>query len=113
MASTTTCPSVAIPDLSTLAVPHDINLMVIPGTSTEDSTMNLCCEPSPVHVIDRCWVWCELPASYWVNGTQSNDAVQQACRRRRPACGPTAATSLGFPLPAGSSMRRAGLGRTR
>lgn len=78
MASTTTCPSAAVPDISSLPVPHDINLMIVPGTNTQDPAMTVCCEPNPVQTIDGCWLWCELPASYWVNGTTPNDAVQQA-----------------------------------
>ncbi|KAH6616910.1 hypothetical protein F5144DRAFT_659551 [Chaetomium tenue] len=64
--------------MSSLAVLPDINLMIIPETSTKDPAMTLCCEPNPVQTIDRYWLWCEFPASYWVNGTKSNNTVQQA-----------------------------------
>ncbi|KAK3290596.1 uncharacterized protein B0H64DRAFT_446908 [Chaetomium fimeti] len=77
MASATTCPGAAIPDISNLPIPHDINLMVIPGASTQDPAMVVCCEPNPVQIVNGCWLWCEVPASYFVNGTPDN-AVQQA-----------------------------------
>jgi hypothetical protein len=78
MASPPTCPNPAIPAIESLPIPQDINLMIIPGTNKQDPAMTLCCEPNPVQIVNDCWLWCEIPASYWVNGTASNDAVQQA-----------------------------------
>ena len=78
MANTTTCPSAAVPAIESLPIPQDINVMIIPGTNKQAPAMTACCEPSPVQIVNDCWLWCEIPASYWVNGTASNAAVRQA-----------------------------------
>ncbi|KAK4152740.1 hypothetical protein C8A00DRAFT_44226 [Chaetomidium leptoderma] len=69
----TTCPSDMIPAIESLAIPQDINVMVIPGTDTSNPPMVTCCAPNRVQIIDRCWLWCELPQSY-LNGSTQEDA---------------------------------------
>jgi hypothetical protein len=39
--------------------------------------MVACCEPSRVQIVDGCWLWCELPASYF-NGSASHEIVESA-----------------------------------
>ncbi|KAK3296584.1 uncharacterized protein B0H64DRAFT_372037 [Chaetomium fimeti] len=72
-----TCPNAAIPDIAGLPVPHDINLMIVPEWDKRDPAMVACCDPNPVQVVKDCWLWCEVPASYFDNGT-ANDAVKEA-----------------------------------
>ncbi|KAK4154933.1 hypothetical protein C8A00DRAFT_13994, partial [Chaetomidium leptoderma] len=55
--------------------PYDTNLMIIPGTSTSDPAMVTCCAPNRVEKVDDCWLWCELPQSYF-NNTGSSASHQ-------------------------------------
>jgi hypothetical protein len=66
----------AIADLDSLPIPHNINLMAIPGLNASYPPMVTCCQPNPVHV-DNCTLWCEIPKSYF-NNSASHDAVQAA-----------------------------------
>ncbi|KAK4033073.1 hypothetical protein C8A01DRAFT_50265 [Parachaetomium inaequale] len=71
----TTCPSASIPAIESLPVPQNINLMIIPGTDTAARPMVPCCAPNPVQLVNDCWLWCEIPASYF-NGTDKEGARQ-------------------------------------
>ncbi len=72
--NTTTCPApTSIPDLQTLPIPQNINLMATPGNDTSYRPMEICCSPSTVQIVDRCYLWCELPERYF-NGTDKQGA---------------------------------------
>lgn len=84
----TTCPDSSIPDIASLPVPHNINLMVIPGSNASYHPMVTCCEPNPVQVVNECWLWCEVPKSYFDHGA-SHQAVTDAtssCIRAKLDC---------------------------
>jgi hypothetical protein len=72
----TTCPNDAIPDIINLPVPQNINVFVTPGTDPSYLPMQVCCEPSQVQVANSCWLWCEIPRSYF-NGTDPNGAAEK------------------------------------
>ncbi len=73
-ANATTCPApTSIPDLQTLPIPQNINVMATPGNDTSYRPMAVCCSPSAVQIVDRCYLWCELPARYF-NGTDKAGA---------------------------------------
>jgi hypothetical protein len=75
-AANATCPGGnAIPAISSLPVPQDINVMVRPGSNASNHAMGMCCAPNPVHVTSGCpYLWCEVPRRYF-NGSASHDAV--------------------------------------
>ncbi|KIH89440.1 hypothetical protein SPBR_07997 [Sporothrix brasiliensis 5110] len=63
--STSSCPTNLVP--VDLPIPHNLTYAVIPGTNASDPWMVDCCHPSPVHVVNTCWEWCQL------NGTNEDD----------------------------------------
>ncbi|KAK3905791.1 hypothetical protein C8A05DRAFT_12426 [Staphylotrichum tortipilum] len=80
-----TCPlgPSALPALSTLPIPQNINVVVRPGVGTSREAMAACCAPSPVAVASGCYLWCEIPARYF-NNSANHDTVSQhvtACIR--------------------------------
>jgi hypothetical protein len=72
----TTCPGDAIPDLVNLPIPHDINAVVTIGNDTSYPPMQACCAPNQVQVVKQCWLWCEIPTSYF-NGTDRDGAAER------------------------------------
>ena len=71
-----TCPlgPSAAPSIAALPVPQNINIILRPGVSTTREAMAACCAPSPVQLVDGCYLWCEIPARYF-NNSASHDAV--------------------------------------
>lgn len=69
----TTCPGNAIPEVINLPIPQNINVFVTTGTNASYQPMEVCCQPNVVQVADKCWLWCEVPRSYF-NGTDGNGA---------------------------------------
>lgn len=49
---------------SDLPIPKNISWAAIPGRNISASPMVACCSPNPVHLIDNCYEWCELPEKY-------------------------------------------------
>ena len=76
MANTTCPPATSIPDIQNLPIPGDINVMATPGNDTSYPPMEICCEPNIVQIVDRCYLWCEIPERYF-NGTDK-DGAQRA-----------------------------------
>jgi hypothetical protein len=66
-----TCSLGAVP--ADLPIPGNIGYAVIPSQTAPDSWMVQCCEPNPVHLIQNCWEWCELPPNLT---TQGQDETQ-------------------------------------
>jgi hypothetical protein len=60
-----------MPAIESLPIPQNINAIVLPGTNTSDPAMVTCCAPNRVQIVDGCYLWCEIPASYFVG---SDDA---------------------------------------
>ncbi len=58
MSSGECAPGGGLPELSTLSIPHNVSVFVIPGTNASDAAMVACCAPMPVNVIDGCYEWC-------------------------------------------------------
>ncbi|RKU46598.1 hypothetical protein DL546_006118 [Coniochaeta pulveracea] len=77
MANTTCGDPTAIPELSSLPIPQDINVLAVPGSNVSSAPMVTCCQPNPVHVVNNCTLWCEIPKSYFDNGA-SHDTVSAA-----------------------------------
>ncbi|KAK4100091.1 hypothetical protein N658DRAFT_428383 [Parathielavia hyrcaniae] len=103
----TTCPGNAIPDITNLPVPQDINVFVTTGTNASYPPMEACCQlnaPNAIHAIDECWIWCEIPTTYF-NGTDKDGA-----RSKMSAClrlGNTARSGTGFQM---NTAARPGIG---
>ncbi|KAB5522075.1 hypothetical protein GE09DRAFT_500306 [Coniochaeta sp. 2T2.1] len=76
MANITNCPLDMIPDIESLPVPHDVNLMIIPGANASSPQMVSCCAPNQVQVVNDCWLWCEIPKSYYDQNGGNKDGVQ-------------------------------------
>lgn len=39
---------------------HVVGKAVVPGTNTSVPWMVTCCGPNQVHLVDDCWLWCEI-----------------------------------------------------
>ncbi|RYP61357.1 hypothetical protein DL770_009805 [Monosporascus sp. CRB-9-2] len=63
------CPNSAIDESVNLSIPQDITYAVIPGQNVS-AAMVSCCQPNPVHIVDVCWNWCQVPSTM----TNDNDA---------------------------------------
>ncbi len=74
--TTTSCPggNSAVPDLRSLPIPQNINVMVRTGTNTSNPAMSTCCAPNRVQIVDGCYLWCEVPRRYF-NGSTSQSGV--------------------------------------
>ncbi|KAK4149664.1 hypothetical protein C8A00DRAFT_37751 [Chaetomidium leptoderma] len=83
-----TCPTTSMPDIQTLPIPQDINVVVTPGNDTSYRPMETCCEPNLVQIVDRCYLWCEIPERYF-NGTNKDGAwsATSSCLRLHPDAG--------------------------
>ncbi|RYP80506.1 hypothetical protein DL769_002445 [Monosporascus sp. CRB-8-3] len=57
--SNMSCPVGEVPE--DLSIPQNITYAVIPGQNI--SAMAICCQPNPVHVVDGCWEWCQIPSA--------------------------------------------------
>jgi hypothetical protein len=82
--SSQTCPpNTELPVLSTLPIPQNINVVATPGNDTSYPPMQACCEPNLVQIVDRCYLWCEIPKRY-LNYTDKDTTavVVSACLRR-------------------------------
>ncbi|KAH0420090.1 hypothetical protein CcaCcLH18_14187 [Colletotrichum camelliae] len=53
------CPTNEIPE--GLPIPNNVTYAVIPGHNASDPWMVNCCSPNPVHLVNNCWEWCEVP----------------------------------------------------
>ncbi|KAF4851787.1 hypothetical protein CGCSCA4_v003269 [Colletotrichum siamense] len=53
------CPTNEIPE--GLPIPNNVTYAVIPGHNASDPWMVNCCSPNPVHLVNDCWEWCEVP----------------------------------------------------
>jgi hypothetical protein len=42
------------------SIPDNISWVAIPGQNASVPWMVNCCDPFPVHVVDKCWLWCEV-----------------------------------------------------
>jgi hypothetical protein len=62
-----------MPAIESLPIPQNINAIVLPGTNTSDPAMVTCCAPNRVQIVDGCYLWCEIPASY-LDGTDDAGA---------------------------------------
>lgn len=80
----TTCSDSAIPDIISLPIPQNINVMVVPGSDASYPPMVTCCQPNRVQVVNNCSLWCEVPKSYFDNGANHQDVTDatSACLRR-------------------------------
>ena len=82
MSTNATCPgNASIPSIESLPVPQDINVMVIPGSNASYPPMRACCQPNKVAVVNDCWLWCEVPKSYF-----ERDASQQQVQDATSGC---------------------------
>lgn len=74
-----TCPGdTSIPSIESLPIPQDINVMVVPGSNTSYPPMTTCCQPNKVEVVNDCWLWCQIPQSYFDHDGASQQDVQDA-----------------------------------
>lgn len=73
----TSCSDTAIPDIMSLPIPQNINVMVVPGSNASFPPMVTCCQPNPVQVVNNCSLWCELPKSYFEKGASHQDVQDQ------------------------------------
>ncbi|CAK7220336.1 hypothetical protein SCUCBS95973_004124 [Sporothrix curviconia] len=63
--ATATCPpGNQLPEVTTLPIPLNVSVAVIPGSNVSDSVMVACCSPNPVNIADGCYEWCEAPKAY-------------------------------------------------
>ncbi|RYP43801.1 hypothetical protein DL768_009662 [Monosporascus sp. mg162] len=56
------CPTNAVNESVNLSIPQNITYAVIPGQNVSAAMVN-CCQPNPVHIVDVCWNWCQIPSS--------------------------------------------------
>jgi hypothetical protein len=56
-------------------IPSNITAIMVIGTNVSEPTMVSCCSPEPVHIIEDCWLWCELAPGY---DTDTNKALGEA-----------------------------------
>ncbi|CAK7235496.1 hypothetical protein SBRCBS47491_009312 [Sporothrix bragantina] len=60
--ATATCPpGNSLPEITTLPIPLNVSVVVIPGSNASDPAMVACCSPNPVSVVEGCYEWCHLP----------------------------------------------------
>ncbi|KAB5586294.1 hypothetical protein GE09DRAFT_1049259 [Coniochaeta sp. 2T2.1] len=98
----TSCPDDALPDVKSLPIPQNINVMVAPGSDASFPPMVTCCQPNPVQVVDHCTLWCELPKSYFDKGESRGDVDNKAASCLRLHGGNTTWPKIsGFQLNAG------------
>lgn len=73
-------PRTEMPEFSNLPIPKNINVVGTPGNDTSYLPMEACCEPNPVQIVDRCYLWCEIPKRYF-DGTDKERAksAMSAC----------------------------------
>lgn len=64
------CPKNSVP--ATLPIPQNITYAVIPGSNASDPWMFHCCQPNPVHIVNDCWEWCQVPAAIANHSTASD-----------------------------------------
>lgn len=65
----------ALPDFASLPeIPKNLTVAATPGTDPGDEPFNGTCSPSPVHVIQGCYLWCEIPQRYYGNGGDKGSA---------------------------------------
>ena len=72
-----TCSASSVPD--DLPIPQNVSYAVVPSLSAPDTWMMQCCHPNPVHVVEQCWEWCELPANLTKQGTDAAQNQFQGC----------------------------------
>lgn len=59
-----TCPGGSGPPPDVQAkIPSEL-YAAIPGQNKSASWMVACCDSKPVHIVDSCWLWCDLPDKY-------------------------------------------------
>ncbi|KAJ4387652.1 hypothetical protein N0V93_008249 [Gnomoniopsis smithogilvyi] len=61
MSTNISCPTRSQP--ADLPIPGNITYAVIPGTNTSSPWMKTCCAPNPVHLVNDCWLWCEITSN--------------------------------------------------
>jgi hypothetical protein len=72
--TTSTCGPVSeMPGIDSLPIPQNINVVSTPGNDTAYPPMASCCAPNRVQIVDGCYLWCEIPKSYF-NGTDNDGA---------------------------------------
>jgi hypothetical protein len=64
-----------LPDPAIFPIPRDINFALAPLTNASEPWMIGCCSPNPVSVINKCYMWCEIPESrvYKTDGQTKSD----------------------------------------
>ncbi|KAK3300906.1 uncharacterized protein B0H64DRAFT_26637 [Chaetomium fimeti] len=55
----TSCPTNGVPT-PLPGVPNNISYIAVPGQNPSAPWMVSCCDPYPVHLSDKCWLWCEV-----------------------------------------------------
>jgi hypothetical protein len=45
-------------------LPQNITTVIIHGRNASYPPMVVCCTPNPVHLVDSCFVWCEVPPAF-------------------------------------------------
>ncbi|KAH6650211.1 hypothetical protein F5144DRAFT_37791 [Chaetomium tenue] len=53
------CPPASMPG-DFPEIPNNLSWVAIPGQNASVPWMVNCCEPYPVHVVQKCWLWCEV-----------------------------------------------------
>ncbi|KAH6854223.1 hypothetical protein B0I37DRAFT_24477 [Chaetomium sp. MPI-CAGE-AT-0009] len=53
------CPTNSVPS-PLPGIPDGISWVAIPGQNASTRWMVNCCDPYPVHLVDKCWLWCEV-----------------------------------------------------
>ncbi len=104
-----TCPGPSsIPTLQSLPIPQNINVMATPGNDTSYPPMEICCSPSTVQIVNRCYLWCELPERYF-NGTDKAGAqrASSSCMELN-AMNSSGGRIIGWQMNAGSRDRMPG-----
>jgi hypothetical protein len=83
------CPggNTALPDINTLPIPQNINIMARTGSNTSNHAMETCCEPSPVQVAEGCYLWCEVPQRYFNVSTRNDEVASRMSACLRAAVG--------------------------
>ena len=71
------CSADSVPD--DLPIPNNLTYAVVPSTSAPDKWMVTCCKSNPVHIVNTCWEWCEIPGDVAKNSSDDITASFQNC----------------------------------
>lgn len=67
-------PDTVIPSFENLPIPKNLSVYARPGTSTSLPALKTCCAPNAVQLAESCYLWCQIPDSYF-NASKSKEDI--------------------------------------